>query len=99
METQTEEIIIKNQVIKETKLKKNEYYALMVHGSSVDKNEANKLGYVWNTLRAAYDAGIERPSNAKPYISKNFYARNDLYRGRTIIIQVDNTDGYCLLSQ
>lgn len=76
------------KIIKEAtgneKLKKNEYYALMVT-DTYNKGLRPKEDYIdfskgW--------LGWERPTDGKPYISKDFHNRNSRGRGTTYIVEI-----------
>lgn len=81
-------------VRKPRELKENEYYALMVTDIAESPHTKGVDAYTHNWL-----VGVERPNKDMGYyISKNFYSRNRNCRGNTIIVEVDNTNKFTILS-
>jgi len=71
-------------VNKPTRLKKNEYYALMVT-DLYNRHNRPKSDY-WD-FRLGY-LGLERTSDGEIYVSKNFSARRNLSRGETFVVKI-----------
>ena len=66
------------------KLEKNEYYALMVTDEE-NRGSRPKKDYV--DFYKGY-IGLERTSDGRIYISKDYEKRSDQYRGKTVVVEV-----------
>lgn len=75
--------IMDSYPLRNSKLGKDEYFALMVTDIE-NKGKRPRSDYV--DFEKGY-IGFERTGN-KIYVSKDFNKRNDLYRGKTVIVKV-----------
>ena len=93
MEKFNENIKLVKIVDKPIKLKKDEYYALMV--TDLYNRHLRPDSDYWNYSRGYL--GLERTSEHKIYISKDFYKRKNLGRGLTFVIKVKSKKECCKL--
>ena len=86
-----------SRVTKPVELSDNQYYALVVTDNLFGFENPHIQAV--SVVNKEYYVGIERLSDARYYLSKNFESRKNAYRGITIVIEIDPEifDNYLLL--
>jgi len=75
------------------KLKRNEFYALMVTDTSESPHTKGL-----DVITHQHLVGVERPNiDMGCYISKSYDKRRSLYRGNTIIVEVKDKNSFTIL--
>ena len=76
-------------------LEDNEYYSTLVTDIINKFDSPHVVGF--EPIYHWYMVGIEKPSGKLGcYLSKNFYNRNNIYRGPTLIVKTDNPENFAL---
>jgi len=77
------------QILDESEMKEDEYYALMVTGWAKNKN---------GTVTGVEDIEIEQTGNGVIYVSKDFHRRYRPNTGYVVLIELEQNDRISILA-